>query len=248
MPLQFFNIQLANSYKLSKSVRHFLFNLSNEESFSFIPGQFIRLHFRNEQGVEIRRSYSLANSQSPCNTIEFAASYIDGGFASNILFNLKTGDALSMSGPVGKLILNQDTHLYKRHIFVATGTGITPFLSMLPQLSARLESKEINEVLILQGVQTRQDLLYGESFKKFCNNHQGASFLPCFSREPVANLNEQEYSGYVQSQFDSLSLNPQSDKLYLCGNPAMIDEAYQTLKERDFENKQIIREKYISSK
>lgn len=248
MPLQLYEIRLSRHYELAPKVKHFVFEFVKNEAFSYIPGQFIRLHFRNANGEEVRRSYSLANQHSPTKSIEFAASYVEQGFASELLFNMEIGSTLMMSGPVGKLVLNQETENFKRHVFVATGTGVTPFLSMLEPIGKLLESKAIDEALFLQGVRTKKDVLYKEAFKTFCNKHQKASFIPCFSQESAKNLIGLEKEGYVQRQFDSLSLNPQSDKIYLCGNPAMIDEAFSHLKEGQFENKQIIREKYISSK
>jgi NAD(P)H-flavin reductase len=45
-----------------------------------------------------------------------------------------------------------------------------------------------------------------------------------------------------------LSLNPDEDIVYLCGNPGMIDESFAYLKDKGFALQRIIREKYISSK
>jgi NAD(P)H-flavin reductase len=44
-----------------------------------------------------------------------------------------------------------------------------------------------------------------------------------------------------------LALNPEGDKVYLCGNPAMIDEAFAYLTQNGFTTPHIVREKYISN-
>lgn len=247
MPLPVFDIALKESFLIAPLVKHFVFEITDQSTFDFIPGQFIRLHLKDDEANEKVRSFSLANQQNPTKTLEFAASYIKNGLASECLFNLEKGDSLKASGPFGKLVLGPKFQDFKRHIFVATGTGVTPYLTMLPTLEKALNDKSIDEVIILLGVRTREDLLYGKTFIDFANQHDKAKFLACYSREK-SDLATHELLGYVQKQFAHLSLNPKEDKIYLCGNPAMIDEAFSYLKEQEFSNQQIVREKYISPK
>ncbi|WP_373289467.1 hypothetical protein, partial [Alicyclobacillus cellulosilyticus] len=77
-----------------------------------------------------------------------------------LLFNLKPGDAIDINGPFGRLILKDEVP--KRYIFVATSTGITPYRAMLPALQKRLEENKLLEVVILQGAQKSEDILYGD--------------------------------------------------------------------------------------
>ena len=60
-------------------------------------------------------------------------------------------------------------------------------------------------------------------------------------------IKSHEYKGYVQHAFPDLTLNPQEDIVYLCGNPSMIDDAFTYLKDTGFTMQQVIREKYISN-
>ena len=62
----------------------------------------------------------------------------------------------------------------------------------------------------------------------------------------VVGFDTHEKTGYVQQTLEGLRLNPESDVVYLCGNPNMIDEVFTKLKELEFETKQVRREKYIS--
>lgn len=109
-----------------------------------------------------------------------------------------------------------------------------------------MEHHQELHVVILQGVQRREDILYANEFQAFTHKYPRCTFRPCLSRQPIHELNETEESGYVQQAFPSLNLNPQHDVVYLCGNPGMIDEAFNSLKEQGFATQQIIREKYIS--
>ena len=249
--LKTFPIVLKSVSLITPGVKHFVFGLEKNaegESFSYVAGQFITLHFEKE-GQMLHRSYSVACApvffdDNQC--IEFAAGYVDNGAASELLFNLKPGDSLNATGPFGRLILKEETP--KRYIFVSTSTGVTPFRAMLNNLAERFVSHPELQVVLLQGVQHREDLLYKDDFVSFSRKYPQFTFYACYSREQSAVLESYESLGYVQKHFPHIHLNPHEDVVYLCGNPHMIDEAFLTLKESAFEPRNIFREKYISSK
>lgn len=238
-----FSITLEKAHMLSPNVKHFVFRADLSPAFAYIPGQFITIHFEHE-GKTLKRSYSIANVPAQNNCIEFAAGAIEGGAGTRLLFNLKPGDRINISGPFGRLTLKEDQP--KRYILAATSTGITPYRAMIDTLKTRLSQNPELRVVILQGVQKREDLLYIEEFHGFAEQHPQVTFRAQLSRENPENLQTHEYSGYVQHAFPELSLKPDEDIVYLCGNPGMIDEAFTFLKEKGFAMQQIIREKYIS--
>lgn len=244
MAINTFSITLAESFMISPKVKHFIFTCDLAPAFHFLPGQFITIHFERD-GKTLRRSYSIANEPQQNNKIEFAAGYVEGGPGTELLFNLKPGDNIQINGPFGRLILKDETP--KRYILVATSTGITPFRAMLNQLSQLLQEHPSLEIVILQGVQKKEDLLYSTDFLTFSQTHPTVRFLPCFSRESTDDLQDGEFSGYVQQTFPELNLNPEQDMVYLCGNPGMIDDAFNELKDRSFVIQRVIREKYISN-
>ncbi|CDZ76750.1 Ferredoxin--NADP reductase [Legionella massiliensis] len=239
-----FPIILEDAYMLSSFVKHFVFRVENPSVFTYLPGQFITIHFEKD-GKILKRSYSIANVPGQNNRIEFAAGYVKGGPGTELLFNLKPGDTININGPFGRLILKDE--MPKRYILVATSTGVTPYRAMIDELKRRLQISPELRVAILQGVQKREDILYGNEFKDFAAEFPQVTFRAHLSRAEKDNLSDYEYSGYVQHAFPELSLNPQEDTVYLCGNPGMIDEAFNYLKEQGFGMQQIIREKYISA-
>lgn len=236
-------ITLIESYMLSPRVKQFVFKVNQESNFHYIPGQFITIQFLLNEKL-LRRSYSIANVPMKNNIIEFAAGYVDNGPATNLLFNLKPGETLDMAGPFGRLVLKDD--IPKRYILIATSTGVTPYKSMLEQLQIRLEQNPELEIIILQGVQTKNDLLYKNEFQNFSNINQRVKFYCCYSKENF--FEENEHLGYIQSFLPKLNLNSETDIIYLCGNPGMIDDSFEYLKNIGFNPQQIIREKYISGK
>ncbi|HHT0592959.1 TPA: ferredoxin--NADP reductase [Legionella anisa] len=244
MQINTFPIKLKESFMISPKVKHFIFTCEVAPYFNYLPGQFITIHFEH-QGKLLKRSYSIANAPQQDNQIELAAGYFENGPGTELLYNLKSGDTIQVSGPYGRLVI-KDEIIPRRFILVATSTGVTPYRAMLQELGVLMEQHSELEIVILQGVQRREEILYANEFQAFSQKYPKVVFRPYLSRQPVHELNENEYSGYVQHAFPTLNLNPQHDVVYLCGNPGMIDEAFNSLKEQGFAMQQIIREKYIS--
>lgn len=229
---------------ITPSVRHMAFKPENMP-LHYIPGQFVTFHFEIN-GVSYNRSYSIASIPGQTDTIEIAVSPFPGGPGTEFLFQLKPGDSVETTGPFGRLVLRDEKP--KRYILVATGTGVTPYRAMLPELQQRLFNQADLEVIILQGVQTPQDLLYGNDFLTFASKHPRLKFYAFYSREVPPTGSKHEFHGYVQHHFKSLDLSPTQDIVYLCGNPNMIDEAFNFLLDVGFNTTTIRREKYISPK
>lgn len=243
MQVNTFPITLEESFMISPKVKHFIFKCDNTPEFNYLPGQFITIHF-DRDGKNFKRSYSIANNPEQNNRIEFAAGYFEGGPGTELLFNLKNGESININGPFGRLIFKDETP--SRYILVATSTGTTPYRAMLKELGVRMEQHPNLQVVILQGVQRSEEILYGEEFIAFAKQYPRVTFRPYLSRAEPHELKENEFKGYVQHAFPELNLNPTQDVVYLCGNPGMIDEAFNYLKDHGFAMQQIIREKYIS--
>lgn len=236
-----FDITLEEAYMLSPQVKHFVFNPATP--FEYTPGHFITFHLEHDEKT-LRRSYSIANAPRANGQIELAAGFVEHGPGTEVLFNLKPGDTLKTTGPFGRLLLKDENP--KRYIFLATSTGITPYRAMLPELTQRLARDPELHVVILQGVQTRADILYHEEFIAWAKASPRATYRAQLSREDASQLGGYEHAGYVQTAFDTLHPNPEEDLVYLCGNPGMVDNAFSQLKDRGFSVQRIVREKYIS--
>src|SRR5690606_31849169 len=127
-----------------------------------------------------RRSYSIASVPGRDQTIDMAVSEVVDGFATRRFWALKPGDTVRAMGPFGRLVLRDEPAT--RYILVATGTGVTPYRAMLPQIAGRLEEGS-PEVRLMMGVRTRADLLYGDEFVAFADAHPGFRFTAHYSRE-----------------------------------------------------------------
>ena len=239
---------------LAPSVAHLTFVRGDGEPLDYIPGQFVQVHFKYADGTATRRSYSLAtvhdHALGPGEQVEIAVSYVPGGAATALFEGLEMGDSIEASGPFGRFCL-MPADANRRYLLIATGTGVTPYRAMLPQLERLIAERGV-EVVLLFGARTPQELLYGDEFRAFADTHPGFRFVPCFSRELPAPGSTQAHAdvrhGYVQQFLEAFAPDPATDIAYLCGNPNMVDACFELLKERGLPVPQIRREKYVSSK
>ncbi len=255
MAIQHFPLKLVSRRMLAPAVGHYTFVRDDGEPLDFIPGQFIQVHFSYADGTATKRSYSLAtihdHAMGPGEAVEIAVSYVPGGAATALFEGLDVGGSVDASGPFGRFCL-MPGDANARYLLIATGTGVTPYRSMLPQLEAAIRERGVRVVLLL-GARNPAELLYGDEFRAFAERHPAHfRFMPCFSRElPGADsphAHEDVREGYVQQFLAEVSPDAGQDIAYLCGNPNMVDACFEALKDTGFEVRQIRREKYVSSK
>jgi ferredoxin-NADP reductase len=235
---------------LAPSVRHFAFVRDDGEALDFIPGQFLQVHFHYADGKPTKRSYSVATVReggAALDTpIEIAVSYVSGGAATALFEALQEGDRIEASGPFGRFcLLPNDSN--RRYLLVGTGTGVTPYRAMLPELRRQIADRGI-EVILLFGARSPQELLYGDEFADFAERTPGFRFVPCYSREMPASPRADDRRGYVQEVLAEFAPDPTGDIAYLCGNPNMVDAAFEALKTAGLPVPHVRREKYVSSK
>ena len=249
-----FPLKLIGRRMLAPSVGHYQFVRDDGQPLDFVPGQFIQVHFRYADGTPAKRSYSLAtihdHALGPGEAVEIAVSYVPGGAATALFEGLPEGGHVEASGPFGRFCLMPGDR-NARYLLIATGTGVTPYRSMLPQLRSLMAERGV-EVVLLQGARTPAELLYGDEFRAFADAHPGFRYVPCLSRElPAAgsaHAHPDVRHGYVQQQLAEFAPDPTTDIAYLCGNPDMVDACFEALKGYGLPIPQIRREKYVSNK
>jgi ferredoxin-NADP reductase len=247
---QHFPLRLVGSRMLAPTVRHLAFARDDGQPLDFIPGQFIQVHFNYPDGSATKRSYSLAtmhdHALGPGEAVEIAVSYVPGGAATALFAALDEGQQIQASGPYGRFCLGAaDSN--RRYLLIGTGTGVTPYRAMLPELARVMRERDV-QVILLFGARTPEELIFGDDFRAFADAYPNFRFVPCFSRlmptEPHADVR----SGYVQHALEEFAPNADSDIAYLCGNPNMVDAVFEALKQHGLPVPHIRREKYVSSK
>jgi ferredoxin/flavodoxin---NADP+ reductase len=124
---------------------------------------------------------------------------------------------------------------------LATGTGVSPFLSMLKTPEPFLR---FNKVVLVYAVRHNQDLRYRELFSELTTRYPGRFKLIAFvSREtPSAHLMPFAIHGHIPESLQNgtleavldLDFSPQGTQFMLCGNPGMVKDAVSVLQQRGF--------------
>jgi len=124
----------------------------------FRAGQYIGLTVEIN-GVRTSRAFSLVSSPNQLAYYELGIKRKEGGFVSPyILDNIKVGDILEATEPMGNLYYNRVFH-GKDLVFIAGGSGITPFISMLRNISERMVALN---VWLIFGCLSEKDILFRE--------------------------------------------------------------------------------------
>jgi ferredoxin-NADP reductase len=127
-PFQTFTARLVRSATLSGVTKHLEFELPGEKRFGFVAGQWLSFKQLRPDGEELTRAYSIASPPGEDPRFALCLNRVQDGFMSNFLCDMKEGEKIACQGPFGDFILRpplRDT------IFIATGTGIAPFRSLL---------------------------------------------------------------------------------------------------------------------
>ena len=214
-------------------VRHFVFETPEVEHLAFTPGQFVS--FTSELGGrKITRAYSIASAPDG-NRFELCLNLVKDGSFSPRLFELKKGDELTMRGPLGHFVWRTPL---RDSVLIATGTGIAPFRSMLLDL---LPKGEPHQITLLFGARYPHGLLYREELDSLAERYSNFRFLPTVTRP---HEHWKGLTGRVQPHLLEELQERKDLDIYICGMKEMVDDVRTLLKEKGFDRKQIIFEKY----
>lgn len=216
----------------SPRVRRFFLETGN---FDFIPGQFVVLTHPDLPHGENQRSYSIASINSNQSELELCIVLNEKGLITPWLFQRNVGDILQISEAQGAFNLKNDENLGPI-VFIATGTGVAPFRSMI---DASLEFTH-SEVHLVFGNRFQEDILYRDHWEALQNEHEQFYFHPVLSREEATNC----AYGYVHGIYESILRDHSDARIYVCGWQDMCKEARERLKLLGFNRKQYAFEQY----
>jgi ferredoxin-NADP reductase len=229
---------LARSSHLSEFTCHLEFEVKGVPRLGFVPGQWLSLKASTPDGEEITRAYSIASPPSDDAWFAFCLNRVQDGFMSNYLCDMREGDEITFQGPFGAFILRpplRDT------VFIATGTGIAPFRSMLHWLLADPSRHQDRQFRLLFGVRYEQDIYYREEFEHLAQEHSNFDFLPTLSR---GGREWKGLRGYVQEHVPGIVGDRTDMHVYICGLDKMVSANRELLKSLGWDRKQILYEKY----
>ena len=201
---------------------------------TFLPGQFGRLGLEIE-GEEIARPYSFVNAPSEPH-LEFYSIIVPEGHLSSCLHQLQSGAKVWVaSSPSGFFTLNEVPE--GRELWMlSTGTALGPFLSIL---KTDEPWQRFDKIVLVHAVRTEEELTYKETIAAF-KQHSPDQFtmIPFVSRERVpyalpGRIPAAIENGTLEERADT-PLNTESSQVMICGNPDMVSDTTDVLKNKGF--------------
>jgi CDP-4-dehydro-6-deoxyglucose reductase len=231
--------RIAAIEPLAEDVVRVELRLPPRSPFRFLAGQY--LDVTSPAGV--KRSYSIASASATPDKVELQIRRVDGGALSAYWFGqAKVNDLLRFNGPLGTFFLRPVAGLDL--VFLATGTGIAPILSMLRQLSVMPADDQPRSVTLYWGGRHREDH-YLDPRSAF----EGLRYVPVVSR------GDTEWAGargHVQDVFVHEVAHRQASALaesavYACGSEAMIHGARHLLSDAGLPARRFFFDAFVSS-
>ena len=225
IPDELFNVREYDSVctkieDLTYDMKRFRFELKDPSTVRFVAGQYMQLFCPKYKGSneEVYRAYSIASDPAANNLIELIIRRVPNGICTTWCFDyLKEGDPVKLNGPYGDFRLSDSN---APMIFVAGGSGMAPFVSILHAMQNAGSKRQAKYFF---GGNSTKDLCLSEQMKGFEQILEGFEFIPV-----VANPEGESWTGEtglvteaVRRQFKDLS----GHEGYLCGSPGMIDAA-----------------------
>ncbi len=203
----------------------------------FEAGQYINI-FINIDGVLTSRPYSLSSSPKERAYYEITVAGIKDGFVSTYLLNeAKVGDEFVCNGPNGVFHYQPVFHK-KKSLFLAGGSGITPFISMLREI---LESRMDRDIVMLYGARNEKIALYHEYLKSLSEKFSNFKYYLVVSNDDSYNGPK----GFIDKKLiTSLVPDYMERTSYICGPQIMNDFCYNELIRLGLPIKQVRREMF----
>jgi ferredoxin-NADP reductase len=223
--------RLIESHEIAPATRHFTFDAG--QPLNFVPGQFLSLTAERE-GKLITRAYSIASAPDGSEFV-LCLNRVEDGSLSPHLFAMEPGDEIDWKGPFGVFVMREQP---SDSILVATGTGVTPYRSMLPATLGKWPDLRFT---LIFGARHEHGLLYKEEFELLARQHTNFRFLPTLTRPPESwrGATGRVHAHVLEALGERLDVD-----VYICGLAEMVNELRIALKTKGLDRKRIIAEKY----
>jgi NAD(P)H-flavin reductase len=227
---QKFTLRLGHIEKISSKVYLKRFDVVEPAELAFIPGQTVMLHV----SPGVNRSMSIASAPGDNHSFWVAHDVTPMGPYSQWTLQAKVGDTMTCMAPLGIFILNTESH--KKKIFVATGTGVTPFRSMVHHY---LPAGMTDDITLYWGLRKQEDMFWDAELADLSHQYPSFRYVLTLSQpEP----GWQGKVGRVTDHVFTDESNIRGAEFYLCGNKAMVAEMEEKLAVAGVPKEQVYKE------
>jgi len=205
----------------------------------FQAGQYINI-FVDAGGVRTSRPYSISSSPTQLGYYDITVRSMEDGFVSSyFLDEVKVGDEFESTAPSGNFCHNPLFH-GEDLVFLAGGSGVTPFMSMIREVVDRGLPRRIS---LIYGSQDPDDVIFKDELSEIAQRHGNISLSLIISNPSKG------YSGLTGLITSELIKGVLGDDLsgkmfYLCGPDVMYSFCLKELDKLSIRKKNIRTEVY----
>ncbi|OAE13428.1 ferredoxin--NADP(+) reductase [Pseudomonas simiae] len=219
----------------------FTLRTTRDPGFRFTAGQFVRLGVSKADGSTVWRAYSIVSSPFDEHLDFFSIVVPEGEFTSE-LSRLQVGDTLMVERQAtGFLTLNR--FLDGRDLWLlGTGTGVAPFLSILQDFEAW---EKFERIVLVYSAREAKELAYQHLIAALGEREYLAEYahkliyIPTVTREQHPGALNGRITTLIENgeleRAAGVALTPEFSRVLICGNPQMVDDTRQLLKQRDMQ-------------
>ncbi|HRH90890.1 MAG TPA: ferredoxin--NADP reductase [Agitococcus sp.] len=218
----------------------FSFTTTRNPTLRFKTGQFVMIGLE-VNGRPLMRAYSVVSAHYE-DHLEFYSIKVPDGPLTSRLQHLQVGDTLLVSKkPTGSLIMD-NLKPGKNLYLLSTGTGLAPFMSVVrdPEFYDAFE-----KIVLTHGVRWKSELGYFDHITEELPDHEHFGeliknqliYYPTVTREEFATqgrLTDLLESGKLCDDIGLPQLNPETDRVMICGSPSMLKDLVDILEKRGF--------------
>jgi len=206
-------------------------------TFDFEPGQFVELELPNS---DLMRAYSLSNTANWEGRLEFLIRLQVNGKFSTFLQDSPVGQHILVHAASGAFVINKQS--LNPRCFIAGGTGLAPFLSILRRAA---EWAEDHPTHLFLGVNNEAEILCQDELKTLQQS------LPQLTIEICVWKPEDNWQGFIGTPVDAfkahLQKNGPATDVYLCGPPILVESSIKAALDAGVDKESIYSEKFVSS-
>jgi ferredoxin-NADP reductase len=205
--------------------------------YAFTAGQFCMVFGETAGGPE-HRPYSIASSPADPFRIDLAVKNVNEVGESGWLYHRQPGDRVEVGPAKGTFTFR--TPPGRTAVFLATGTGVAPFRSMLLD---QWEHGQEPDVWLFLGAPTPEALPYHAELAQWAAAHPGFHYVPVVSRAAPGAWDGER--GHIQGPFLARFAGRADFDAYLCGVPTMVEDALRLLRAQGLPPTRIHQERFV---
>ncbi len=221
--------------------RLFSFTTTRDPGLRFSNGHFTMIGLKQENGKPLLRAYSIASANYE-EHLEFLSIKVPDGPLTSKLQHIQVGDKIIVGKkPTGTLLIDYLLPAKNLYLF-GTGTGLAPWMSLIRDPATY---EKFEKVVVVHGVRQVNELAYRDYISKELPNDEvlgevvkgNLLYYPTVTREPFerqGRIPDLVRSGQMARELGLPQLNPETDRVMICGSPAMLRDLKHMCEELGF--------------